>query len=76
VCHARTFAGRDAGGKMDRLHGRTARRRLLRVTLPGETAARADLLAAEEPLGIRVNGTACAHRLAAGAAGPGLEGTA
>jgi FdhD protein len=55
--------------------GRTARRRVLRVTLPqdgtadgtaGEPAAavairadaRADLLAAEEPLGIRVDGTA------------------
>ena len=53
--------------------GRTARRRVLRVTLPqGGTAdgpadgpavavradARADLLAAEEPLGIRVDGTA------------------
>jgi FdhD protein len=49
--------------------GRTARRRVLRVTVPaadsggGEparvtAAARADLLAAEEPLGIRVDGTA------------------
>src|SRR5579863_4613934 len=48
--------------------GRTARRRVVRVTLsdgggPGEpptasAAARADLLAAEEPLGIRVNGAA------------------
>jgi FdhD protein len=43
--------------------GRTARRRVLRVTVPeagqaGTAAARADLLAAEEPLGIRVDGTA------------------
>ena len=55
--------------------GRTARRRVLRVTLPhgrdggragrcgqagrsGPRRARADLLAAEEPLGIRVDGTA------------------
>ena len=52
------------------MSGRTARRRVLRVTVPeaghdgpggpgGVTAsARADLLAAEEPLGIRVGGTA------------------
>jgi FdhD protein len=45
------------------LSGRTARRRVVRITLPagGEpaaAAARADLLAAEEPLGIRVDGTA------------------
>jgi FdhD protein len=59
--------------------GRTARRRVVRVTVPGAgadgaalqgsgmlpttgasvtTSARADLLAAEEPLGIRVDGTA------------------
>ena len=50
--------------------GRTARRRVLRITLPDEMraadsvpradilASRADFLAAEEPLGIRVNGTA------------------
>jgi FdhD protein len=49
--------------------GRTARRRVLRVTVPDGAAghgaaghaaasARADLLAAEEPLGIRVDGTA------------------
>jgi FdhD protein len=44
--------------------GRTARRRVLRVTVPDAAAdratasARADLLAAEEPLGIRVDGTA------------------
>jgi FdhD protein len=44
------------------LAGRTARRRVLRITLPGsgagEAAQRADFLAAEEPLGIRVNGAA------------------
>jgi FdhD protein len=53
--------------------GRTARRRVLRVTVPapgaagqerpggaaaGTVSSRADLLAAEEPLGIRVDGTA------------------
>jgi FdhD protein len=43
--------------------GRTARRRVLRITLPdgggtGGAAPRADLLAAEEPLGIRVGGEA------------------
>jgi FdhD protein len=43
--------------------GRTARRRVLRITLPddsgpGQRAGRADFLAAEEPLGIRVGGTA------------------
>jgi len=45
------------------LSGRTVRRRVLRLTVPGDgTAAvmapRADLLAAEEPLGIRVDGIA------------------
>jgi FdhD protein len=45
------------------LSGRTARRRVLRISLPadgqpGGTAARADFLAGEEPLGIRVDGTA------------------
>jgi FdhD protein len=45
------------------LSGRTARRRVLRITLadgdrPGGAAPRADLLAAEEPLGIRVDGAA------------------
>ena len=46
------------------MSGRTARRRVLRVTVPDAAAgraaasARADLLAAEEPLGIRVDGTA------------------
>jgi FdhD protein len=43
--------------------GRTARRRVLRITLPdggrpGDSAPRADLVATEEPLGIRVDGTA------------------
>jgi FdhD protein len=43
--------------------GRTARRRVLRITVPdggrpGGTAPRADFLAGEEPLGIRVDGTA------------------
>jgi len=45
--------------------GRTTRRRVLKVTLPGEgqtsevaARERADLLAAEEPLGIRVDGEA------------------
>jgi FdhD protein len=45
------------------LSGRTARRRVLRVTVPAEggpggAVARADLLAAEEPLGIRADGIA------------------
>jgi hypothetical protein len=43
------------------MSGRTTRRRVLRITLPGDdrpggTSARADLLAGEEPLGIRVDG--------------------
>jgi len=47
------------------LPSRTARRRVLRITLPDDTraggsASRADFLAAEEPLGIRVDGTALA----------------
>ena len=47
------------------MSGRTARRRVVRVTVPAAGAggdvtatARADLLAGEEPLGIRVDGTA------------------
>ncbi len=45
------------------MSGRTARRRVLRITLPGDgrpggSAPRADFLAGEEPLGIRVDGTA------------------
>ena len=47
------------------MSGRTARRRVLRVTLPGDgrpggSVTRADVLTGEEPLGIRVNGTALA----------------
>ncbi|HEX3964445.1 MAG TPA: formate dehydrogenase accessory sulfurtransferase FdhD [Trebonia sp.] len=47
------------------MSGRTARRRVLRLTLPDEgrpggTEHRADLLAGEEPLGIRVDGAALA----------------
>jgi FdhD protein len=43
--------------------GRTTRRRVLRITLrdesqPAAASSRADLLATEEPLGIRVHGTA------------------
>ena len=39
--------------------GRTARRRVTRVTVdPGGVSERADLLAAEEPLGIRIGGQA------------------
>jgi len=40
------------------MSGRTARRRVLRVSLPGGARPRADLLAAEEPLGIRIGGQA------------------
>ncbi len=45
------------------MSGRTARRRVLRLTLHGDaqasgTDARADMLAVEEPLGIRVDGEA------------------
>jgi FdhD protein len=57
-----------AGGEGKRggngsVSGRTARRQVLRVTVadggrPGGTSPRADLLAAEEPLGIRVGGAA------------------
>ncbi len=52
-------------GRSDPLSGRTARRRVLRISLPddgrpGDATARADFLAAEEPLGIRVGGTALA----------------
>jgi len=47
------------------LSGRTVRRRVLRVTLPGDgrpgdSVPRADFLAGEEPLGIRVDGAALA----------------
>ncbi|HEX5295906.1 MAG TPA: formate dehydrogenase accessory sulfurtransferase FdhD, partial [Streptosporangiaceae bacterium] len=48
--------------KGGQLSGRTTRRRVLRVTIcpdgPPESSGRADFLAAEEPLGIRVDGTA------------------
>ncbi len=40
------------------MSGRTARRRVLRITVAGQVAHRADLLAAEEPLGIRIDGQA------------------
>ena len=44
------------------MSGRTTRRRILRVTIypggPPESSPRADFLAVEEPLGIRVDGTA------------------
>jgi FdhD protein len=38
--------------------GRTSRRRVVRVSLDGGAGPRADLLAAEEPLGIRIGGQA------------------
>jgi FdhD protein len=47
-----------AAGKGGTLTGRTARRRVLRISLPDQATARADLLAAEEPLGIRIGGQA------------------
>jgi FdhD protein len=58
-----TLSARESEPRAERVTGRTARRRVLRVTVadggrPGGAAARADLLAAEEPLGIRVGGTA------------------
>ena len=40
------------------MSGRTTRRRVLRISLPGDSGARADLLATEEPLGIRIGGQA------------------
>jgi FdhD protein len=60
----RKGAGARKGGPVA---GRSARRRVLRITLPdgegpggghGDVVPRADFVAAEEPLGIRVNGTA------------------
>ena len=61
-------AGGRASAYADDMSGRTARRRVLRLTLPAEAGQaaggaarsdqRADLLAVEEPLGIRVDGTA------------------
>jgi FdhD protein len=58
-----TLSGRDGEAEGGSLSGRTARRRVLQVTLPGDgkpgrSAHRADFLAGEEPLGIRVDGTA------------------
>jgi FdhD protein len=57
-----------AGEEGEAVTGRTARRRVLRISVPREMAAgqpadatvasRADLLAAEEPLGIRIGGQA------------------
>ena len=81
ACRLRTLSERDREAEGWSLSGRTARRRVLRITLPGDghpggdgsagsgldgssgggrvsAAVRADFLAAEEPLGIRVNGTA------------------
>jgi FdhD protein len=40
------------------MSGRTARRRVLRITAPSQAEQQADLLAAEEPLGIRIGGHA------------------
>jgi FdhD protein len=60
----RTLCAGHAKRKGRLVSGRTVRRRVMRITLPdeaGQSAAaptRADMLAAEEPLGIRVNGTA------------------
>jgi FdhD protein len=59
-------SGSHASAYAESMSGRTARRRVVRVTLSPEgsvgaaasSTARADLLAAEEPLGIRVNGAA------------------
>ena len=56
-------SGQVRAGRTVQVAGRTVRRRVLRVTLPdkgrpGDTTERADVLAAEEPLGIRVDGTA------------------
>jgi FdhD protein len=58
-----TFWKRDSKTEGGSLSGRTARRRVLRITLPGDgrpgsRTPRADFLAGEEPLGIRVDGTA------------------
>ena len=72
-----TLSDKDAEAEGGLLSGRTARRRVLRITLPGgrgpadsdldgrpdrggsaKAQSRADFLAAEEPLGIRVDGTA------------------
>jgi FdhD/NarQ family len=64
VWHVRTLAEGDGEKEGGPVSGRTVRRRVLRITLPGAAgraaaaAARSDMLAAEEPLGIRVGGTA------------------
>src|SRR5262245_14907931 len=80
ACRLRTLSERDREAEGGLLSGRTARRRVLRITLSGDgrpgddgsaghgdgssgggrgsAPARADCLAAQEPLGIRVNGTA------------------
>ena len=60
---ARTRSGGITRRKAGCLSGRTARRRVLRVTLSGDGRAggsipRADFLAGEEPLGIRTDGAA------------------
>ena len=61
--HLSGSAGLDTKRKDGQLTGRTARRRVVRVTVPsdgfsGRAVTRADLLATEEPLGIRVDGSA------------------
>src|SRR5262249_14022809 len=64
VCCVRTLSEkRRRGGGRALLSGRTARRRVQKISLPYDgradgTAAHADFLASEEPLGIRVDGTA------------------
>jgi FdhD protein len=60
---ARTRSGGITRRKAGCLPGRTARRRVLRVTLSGDGRAggsipRADFLAGAEPLGIRTDGAA------------------
>jgi FdhD/NarQ family len=60
----RTLSAGHAKRKGRLVSGRTVRRRVMRITLPDEAEqsaaapTRADMLVAEEPLGIRVNGTA------------------
>jgi FdhD protein len=58
----RTLSEGDGAAEGRSLSERTTRRRVLRISLPDggqpATAARADFLAGEEPLGIRVDGTA------------------
>lgn len=66
-CQLRTLSDREDARKGGPVAGRTARRRVLRITLPSgegpggghsDAESRADFVAAEEPLGIRLNGTA------------------